>query len=907
VDARERFALTSLTDLLREGYDPGSARDFLTDQVGMAPELVARAVELYEDLAKGVREMREPRVLHDGTRVPQPWYPGPSPKDVHWPALEQHLGSKPTWNGTPLETLDRSSSKVVAYLEPPYAKEIRTRGLVVGYVQSGKTSNFTAVISKAADAGYRLFIVLSGIHNNLRRQTQLRLDEQLVDLNHELWIPLTTLDRDFGSPIRATPLLAQPALRLLAVVKKNGKRLERLIGWLQRANDDGILQRCPVLVIDDEADQASPNSKKAAEKRATINGLIIKLLDFPRVAYVGYTATPFANFFIDPQFQQDLYPRHFIIDLPRSPDYFGPESLFGREPRTPDEPEPETIDMIRDVDRSELPSLVPPRKKGERFTPAVTASLRAAIRWFLLSATARRIRDGEPRHTTMLIHTSERVAVHELLWQPVVDEILGLDSALGRGDPDTIAELVDQWTAETAKVDGTTWGHAAIAADHVVSGVRQTIALLGTLTNRAAEDCGVVVDNSFSPRRLIYDDDNPLPVIVIGGNTLSRGLTLEGLVSSFFVRSAGTYDTLLQMGRWFGYRRGYEDLPRMWVTPTLKTQFRFLAGVEEQIREEIRRYEDEGLIPAQVPVRVQTNPALGLAITAVSKMRGARDLKMSYSGQRPQTILFKTDPAWLQQNLDAAKTLIREQVADGSDVLDRRNRLVLRDVPVDAILKFLDKGGYQFHESNTELQRDTVTGYIKSQNEYGELTEWNIAIVSRLDDPFGTADIGAGRSVNLIGRSKLRDASTDDTANIGILTNQVDWVADLDIDDASTASLTALKKARTDSERAVLLIYPIARNSPARTAKGESGNDKVDLDVSVDVVGVAIAFPQAKVDPTPQNYKVVRLPNQLVADLGREEVEETEDEEAAEQDDEFINAVEREDGEESLDNVEAPA
>ncbi len=903
MDARERFALNSLTDLLREGHDPASARQFLTNEVGMAPDLVARAVELYDDLAKGVREMREPRVLFDGTRVPQPWYSGPSPKDVHWPALEQHLGSKPTWNGTPLETLDRSSSKVVAYLEPPYAKEIGTRGLVVGYVQSGKTSNFTAVISKAADAGYRLFIVLSGIHNNLRRQTQLRLDEQLVELNRELWVPLTTIERDFGTPIRATPLLARPALRLLAVVKKHRKRLENLTSWLQTAHDDGVLQHCPVLVIDDEADQASPNTKKAAEKRATINGLIINLLKYSRVAYVGYTATPFANFFIDPQFPEDLYPRHFIVDLPRSPDYFGSESLFGREPRTPEEPEPETVDMIRDVDRTELDSLVPPRKKGSPFTPGVTGSLRAAIRWFLLATTARRLREGEPRHTTMLIHTSERVAVHDLLWQPVVDEILTLDAALAGGDSDLTRELAEQWETENTKVDPAHWGHAELDPGQVVAGVRQTIALLGNLSNRAAEDCGVVVDNSYSPRRLIYDDDNPLPVIVIGGNTLSRGLTLEGLVASFFVRSAGTYDTLLQMGRWFGYRRGYEDLPRMWVTTNLKNQFRFLAGVEEQIREEIRRYEDEGLIPAEVPVRVQTNPALGLAITAVSKMRAARDLKMSYSGQRPQTILFKTDAAWLQENMDAARSLLASAQSSGSELVDTVNRLVVRDVPVDTILEFLGEGGYQFHENNAELQRGTLIGYIKSQNGLGELLEWNVAVVSRLDAPFGKVDLGTGRAVNLIGRSKLRDGSTDTTANIGILTNQVDWVADLDIRNPSSMSLTALKDARTQSERAALLLYPIARNSPAKTAKGESRNDKVGLDVDIDVVGVAVAFPKAKVDPTPQNYKAVRLPNQLVADLALEEEEERE---AADQDDEFVSAVEGDDGEASLDDPEAP-
>lgn len=885
MDPRERFALTSYTDLLREGYDPESAQHFLTVDVGMAGDLVARAVGLYSDLAKGVREVREPRVLFDGTRVPQPWYTGPSPKDLYWPTLEHHLASKADWNGIPLESLDRNSSKVVAYLDPPYSREIRTRGLVVGYVQSGKTSNFTGVIAKAADAGYRLFIVLSGIHNNLRRQTQLRLNEQLIELNRELWIPLTTLDRDFGSPIRAAPLLAQTALRHLAVVKKNAKRLDNLNSWLRTARDDGILQSCPVLVIDDEADQASPNTRLAAQKRATINGLIVETLGFPRVAYVGYTATPFANFFIDPQYPEDLYPRHFIVDLPKAPDYFGPESLFGREPKTPDEPEPETLDIIRLVDDSELLHLVPPRKRGSPFTPAVTKSLRDAILWFLLATTARRLRDGQPRHTTMLIHTSEKVAVHELLWEPVVNEIQRLDRQLANADQEVIASLSASWTTEIKRLGPERWGYPRLSADEVVSGLRQTIALLGNLSDQSAQDCGVIVDNARSVRRLIYDEDNPLPVIVIGGNTLSRGLTLEGLVSSFFVRRAGTYDTLLQMGRWFGYRRGYEDLPRMWVTKTLKTQFRFLAGVEEQIRDEIRRYEDEGLIPAQVPVRVRAHPAL--AITAVSKMRHARDLKMSYSGQRPQTILFRTDDSWLRHNFDATKAILERELAAGGNVVDGKNKSVIKDVPAEAIIGFIED--YQFHEGSSELRSDTLTGYIKAQNAYGELKNWNIAVISRMDAPYGDVDLGLGHKTNLIARSRLREGSEDGTVNIGVLTNQVDWVADLDIANPSALSLPDLRKARTESGRAVLLIYPIAKDSPAKSA------DKVDLSVPFDVIGIAIAFPRAKFDTTPQGYKVVRLPKQIEADLTSEETEE---------DEEFAAATDGDDQEGSLDDVE---
>ncbi len=183
------------------------------------PGLVKTAIAEYSTLARGVREIWEPRILADGTALPDPWYRGPTDDDIFWPALHTFLDAKPTWNGDPLTTLDKGSSKVVAYMQPPFATAINTRGLVVGYVQSGKTSNFTAVISKAADVGYRLFIVLSGLHNNLRRQTQLRLEQQLVDLNEHHWLPLTSETGDFGNPVKATPLLAQKDLRLLAVVK----------------------------------------------------------------------------------------------------------------------------------------------------------------------------------------------------------------------------------------------------------------------------------------------------------------------------------------------------------------------------------------------------------------------------------------------------------------------------------------------------------------------------------------------------------------------------------------------------------------------------------------------------------------------------------------------------------------
>ena len=854
MDELERIALTSLTDLLRQGKSMEEAVATLLRM--MNPDLVERAVEHYNEVAKGVREYRDPPTLHDPQRVPQPWYLGPHPDDLFWPALERHLRGKPAWVGDPIENLDRSSTKVVSYIAPPWARSIRTRGLVLGYVQSGKTSNFTGVIAKAADVSYRLAVVLSGVHNNLRRQTQVRLDEQIIDLNPLSWVPLTTELADFGRPVRALPLLAQPGLRLLAVVKKNAKRLENLVTWLEEAGTAGILDRCPILVVDDEADQASLNTKKDEDERAAINDLILRLLALPKVAYVGYTATPFGNLFVDPTVPEDLYPRDFIVDLPQPVNYFGPEQLFGRQRFTPDEPEFTGYDMIRMVPDGEAAALRPPRKKADRdaFEPSVTASLEEALRWFALATAARNIRHGRKQHSTMLIHSSQYVATHNLLWKPVCDTLLDLRNRVAAADAVLLAELEQQWTDETAKVPCDEFACAPVAFADILLALPDTLGALGDL--KTPEGSSVVVDNSFSAQRLVYDDDDPRPVVVIGGNTLSRGLTLEGLVVSHFIRTASTYDTLLQMGRWFGYRPGYEDLPRMWMTADLEQMFRFLAGVEHEIRLDIARYEAEDLDPLQLAVRIQTHPKI--AITSALKMRKAINQKMSFSGQRPQTILFHhKDSRWLSSNLDAGRALVAAATGRGIGLtLQGPNRL-LAGMPVEDILSFLDPvDGYRFHELNAELQTEPLRRYIEAQNRYNELDVWNVIFMSRRSDELGTVDLGFRTEVNLISRAKL-EGSPPEYANINTLMSKVDRVADLEIAGAAALSDNELLAHRTASGRPLLLLYPIAKDSQPDTKRG-SGRRR-SLDAVEHVLGVAFAFPVATFDPTPQIYKVVDL------------------------------------------------
>jgi len=853
VDELEWIAHTSLTDLLRQGKTMDEAVATLRRM--MKDDLVDRAVDHYNEVAKGVREYRDPPTLHDPDRVPQSWYIGPRSDDLFWPALERHLSHKSTWSGEPVKSLDRASTKIVSYLTPPWSKSIRTRGLVLGYVQSGKTSNFTAVMAKAADAGYRLVVVLSGVHNNLRRQTQLRLHEQIVDLNPLSWVPLTTEQADFGRPVRALPLLAQPGLRLLAVVKKNAKRLDNLVTWLDEAGTAGILDQCPILVIDDEADQASLNTRKEEEERAAVNALILRLLDFPKVAYVGYTATPFGNLFVDPLVPEDLYPRDFIVDLPRPADYFGPERLFGRQRLTPDEPEVTGDDMIRVVPDEEAASLRPPRKKADldAFEPSVTSSLDDALRWFVLATSARAVRTGHQQHSTMLIHSSQYVATHELLWKPVCDVLLGIRTRLARGDHVLIRELRTQWNEESARVPAHEHGAEPVTFEDVLATLPTTLAALGDLTIQ--EESGVVVDNSFSVRRLVYDEDEPRPVVVIGGNTLSRGLTLEGLVVSYFIRTASTYDTLLQMGRWFGFRPGYEDLPRLWMTADLELMFRFLAGVEHEIRLDIARFETEGLTPLQMAVRVRTHPKI--AITSALKMRKAVDLKMSFSGQRPQTILFShRDTDWLTANLEAARRLVAAAAKRGIVATSRGPNTLLEGVPVDDVLSFLDADGYRFHELNAELQSEPLCHYIRAQNNYDELQTWNVMIMSRRSDRLGTVKLGLEKPVNLITRAKLT-SSPPEYANINTLMSKVDRVADLDVAGAANLDDNSLLAHRTESRRGLLLLYPIAKDSQPDTKRGS--DRRAPLGAVEHMLGVAFAFPIAPFDPTPQSYKVVDL------------------------------------------------
>jgi hypothetical protein len=788
----------------------------------------------FEVRAGIIRYADDPAALVARTSVGPAWYTGPKPSDRFWPAVRGRLSE--TLSDAAIESIDIASSKVLSLLHAPGEASFGTRGLVLGNVQSGKTTSFISVLSKAADRGFRVFIVLSGITDNLRSQTQERVDEILLGPDGDGWYRLTREDTDFNeSPANAAAVLSA-GLKLIAVVKKNPARLRRLRNWLNAAGATEMA-RAPMVLIDDEADQASIDVGK--NRTSVINGLLREVLARPKAAYVAYTATPFANLLIDPQDHDDLYPRHFVVALPRSADYFGAERIFGRLERLSDEDEPDDgLDVVRSIDPAEADNARPPGRSISTWEPTVGPGLEAAIRWFLLASAARRLRGGGNKHSTMLVHTSMLATAHERMAEAIESYLETMAEMLVMRSPDELESLRALYLSESAKVPAEQFSRAPVDVDAVLNSLSDVIL-----------DLRVIVDNYRSADRLVYPKDTSSTTIVVGGNTLSRGLTLEGLCSSYFVRSASTYDTLLQMGRWFGYRSGYEDLCRIWMTDDLAGWFRDLSLVEAEIRNEILRYEFEGVTPDEIGVRIRTHPAM--AITAAIKSRDAVAAQMTFSGGRPQTILFKrTDRSWLTHNIDAVRRL-SGALGRLYPEIEVRNRLTYLGVPADEILKFVDD--YRFHEHSRSIKSDLLRSYIKSELRVGALETWNVVFMAPPSDD--GIDLGLSRRVSLMSRSRLATVD-DETANMKAIVSTPDRISDVSIDDQEfflgggrvpdTDLGLRILRDQVHPRQGLLCIYPISANSKARASAERKGLPRIDLAADADVIGIALFFPAAE-------------------------------------------------------------
>lgn len=831
-------------DLIREMSSFGAEQATIHDAVW------GQVRELQDEAAANILLTR-PRGVHDpyyaydrqaDSEVREAhWYDGRTSHDYDWPHLKHQ------WQGSSLEqvvhVIEEESRRITAHLANPNVPGLRKKGLVVGHVQSGKTANYSAVMASAGDAGYRLFIVLAGMHNGLRQQTQERLER---DLLNDRWKPLTTTTADFGVVTDDSALFQQRGLRLVAVVKKNSSRLRRLRDWLTNVPLE-VRQRCPALLIDDEADQATPNTRAAQDEASAINGLVRDVRRaIPTGTYLAYTATPFATVLLNPDDEEELYPSDFILDLERSEDYFGAERVFGREPLDSDEqPEP-GLDMVRTVREEERVALRPPTDRHTRqsWEAPLPDSMRDAVKWFLLATATRRAREQRDSHSSMLIHTTHYVDAHFAQRERIEELLQELRTAW---DEDLLRA---HWAEETSRVpahhldeEPVSWHRVSAEIPRVLDSVR------------------TVVDNGNSQERIHYGRrdahgmEMPETVIAIGGNTLSRGLTLEGLSVSYFVRFSNTYDTLLQMGRWFGYWSGYSDLPRIWMPQQLEEDFRFLATVEHEIRVDMQRYEREAIRPRQLGLRIRTHPGR-LAITARAKMHHAQPQQWGFGGTRRQTfILHEHDVSILRGNIEAARQLVSRSLREAGD---RRTgdggRAVFTGLPCGLILEFLR--GYTFHPDHGELRSDLIEDWIVKRQETGRDSDWNLVVMSKRQRrqavgdrsvDLGQLDLGLEEPVAAFNRAPLRRAQPG-VANIKSLMSARDRVADLQIPPERHGSAggevdyAEMRKELAPS-RGCLLLYPVSRHSvPMRITQGVR-DPRREMEAPEHLLGVGLVFP----------------------------------------------------------------
>jgi hypothetical protein len=782
----------------------------------------------------------------------------------YWQRYRELQEARMAWEA--VDGLDKSSDRILGMLEDPQRKgPWDRRGLVVGHVQSGKTGNYTGLICKAADAGYKIIIVLAGMHNNLRTQTQMRLDEGFLGFETNpsaegmRLIGVGNIDQDPSiRPNYATNRtekgdftannvrnlgVTPEILPWLFVVKKNKTVLARLLRWLQTHVADAVepetgrkvVTHLPLLIIDDEADHASVDTGeqvfdsdgKADEDHQpkAINGLIRQILhSFHRKAYVGYTATPFANIFIHERgvtslAGPDLFPAAFIHNLGSPSNYVGPARVFGL---SHGDERQGGLPLVRDVDDHSGPNgrsgWMPlghttahvPTHADESSLPA---SLREAIDAFILSCAARHVRGQKAQHSSMLIHVTRFNAVQLAVHARVEQYIRSIDQRLSRriGHQPILERLESLWTedfepttvemAEKAPEMGPFVANDWVEIEDVLALVVSEISV--RLINGTAGDVLDYADAAVG-----------LKVIAIGGDKLARGLTLEGLCTSYFLRASRMYDTLMQMGRWFGYRPGYLDLCRLYTTSDLIEWFEHIADASEELRDEFDMMVESGGTPRDYGLKVVSHPVL--MVTSRLKMRSAKSLFLSFSGHVIETVALHRQQRQLDSNFAAFNALIAAMGAGKSNHAQQRptgeeswSGVVWEKVPHDRVTDFL--GAYSTHpealKANSMLLRDFISSMVRVR----ELTEWTVAVIggSKAEHAVDVAGVSVKRA------KRTLKSQTADRQSIGRLLSPKDEGIDLGIE----AWLAALAETRSiwkeDPDKVKTQAAPEVPSGPA--------------------------------------------------------------------------------------------
>jgi hypothetical protein len=653
--------------------------------------------------------------------------------------------------------IDDSTDSILDGMEnPQISNSFEKKGMVIGYVQSGKTGNYVGLINKAIDVGYNFIVVLAGLHNNLRQQTQFRIDQGVNGqqrINGKLEsVGVGQLPRRFGGThtqnLTTSDLNGDfksgPALMngvnfnidtpLIAVIKKNVTPLTNLNNWLENVIGISKLEQSDkaVLIIDDECDQASiDNNFKLTDLNAPIpdedgninnentpsriNELINSLINkFSRRAYVGYTATPYANVFIpiDNEYYKNIFPEDFIVRLDQPSNYLGPEKYFG------DLNDSNDLPGILEIDETEVFSeQIKAFSREEIDELEIPNSLKIATKLYILSGAIRFYRGQKKVHMSMLIHATHLTTVQNYLgkiyknyWKELIDKIRGNDNAswlelesiyegnYGLGLNSTIKSqkfYTDSFSNHEAfKTNNFDLpSNFQELSDHIRSFVSSVEILI--INSSKANDSNKLDYHLHS--------ENGRKVIVIGGNTMSRGLTLEGLQTSYFIRHAGAFDTLMQMGRWFGYRTNYADLCKIITTTDIITDFSEICLADLKVKDNISSMIRSNATPREFLIQIrQSNTSL--AVT--TKMGASGMMRVSWAGGEVITTLIERKPATIKHNHNQLISLL-DKINENHNlqIQSNPNKLIFSDIPLNLFENFITEYTLVNNDGSLDLNK----------------------------------------------------------------------------------------------------------------------------------------------------------------------------------------------------------
>lgn len=694
-----------------------------------------------------------------------------------WNRYAEYMMSVERKPATVVKTIDDVTERILGRIEDPIrAGTWSVRGLVVGSVQSGKTANYIGLINKAIDSGYKLIVVMAGVHEALRRQTQIRVDETVTGfdtrsgpgkpqvatfgvgigstLDRKVNI-LTSASHDFNRK-RAEALGVQVGGDpVILVVKKNKRIMENLQNWIlevggklklgQPEGGERWIPGCPALIIDDEADNASINTSK--EGRSSINKAMVGLLtSLEKAAYVGYTATPYANLFADINDEENIYPRNFIVNIRPPGNYLGVERVFGVDADGDAGIEAkEPLPIVEEIDT--FADFIPPKHRIDFVPKALPPCLIKAVKVFVLGTAAKNFRLSKgvrlQKHSSMLVHVSHYKAVIDKFADLVrtLKDQLRDDASVG--DQSVIDDLEKLWESEFVET------YPDFDAED--QGMPVTWADIRPLIKPTLDSVQVRAIHGESQVTLDYDVcKDGLVVIAVGGNKLSRGLTLESLIVSYYLRTSKLYDTLMQMGRWFGYRDGYVDLCRVYTTRQLINWYSHIALADHELRLEFDRLCESGRKPSEYGLKVRAHPD-GMKITAMSRMRFATMCDITYAGKILQTTVMTTKKAEVAENLATTRDFFASLGA-GSSHANYPNYTYYPAVTSKQVCDYISK--VHIPSGASRFTKQLIVPFIEKQTSYA--TSWNVVFaplgMSTSEAAMGVTFDFNGKTVKAISR-----------------------------------------------------------------------------------------------------------------------------------------------------------